>query len=52
MPEAAQVGLYFLIGESEGEDQRQVYIGQTGSLPERMARHNCALPRQLISVTS
>lgn len=40
MPEASQVGLYFLIGESEGEDQRQVYIGQTGSLPERMAKHN------------
>lgn len=40
MPEAAQVGLYFLIGESEGEDQRQVYIGQTGSLAERLATHN------------
>lgn len=40
MPEAAQVGLYFLIGESEGGDQPQVYIGQSGSLAERLATHN------------
>ncbi|NKF24651.1 GIY-YIG nuclease family protein [Solimonas marina] len=40
MPEAAQVGLYFLIGESESGDQPQVYIGQTGSLAERLATHN------------
>lgn len=40
MPEAAQVGLYFLVGETEGEDQRQVYIGQSGSLSERLYTHN------------
>jgi hypothetical protein len=40
MPEAAQVGLYFLIGENEGEDQRQVYVGQTGSLSDRLSQHN------------
>lgn len=40
MPESAQVGLYFLIGESECEDVRQVYIGQTGSLTDRLSTHN------------
>ena len=40
MPEAAQVGLYFLIGESEDQDLRQVYIGQTGSLADRLGTHN------------
>ncbi|NGY03868.1 GIY-YIG nuclease family protein [Solimonas terrae] len=40
MPEAAQVGLYFLIGESESGDRPQVYIGQTGTLAERLAAHN------------
>ncbi|MDD3762397.1 MAG: GIY-YIG nuclease family protein [Nevskiales bacterium] len=40
MSEAAQVGLYFLIGENESGDQPQVYIGQTGSLAERLATHN------------
>lgn len=40
MPEAAQVGLYFLVGESESGDQPQVYIGQTGALAERLATHN------------
>lgn len=40
MPESAQVGLYFLVGESDGEDLRQVYIGQTGSLADRLSTHN------------
>ncbi|MBI2382760.1 MAG: GIY-YIG nuclease family protein [Gammaproteobacteria bacterium] len=40
MPEAEQVGLYFLVGESEDGAQPLVYIGQTGSLAERLANHN------------
>lgn len=35
MPESGQVGLYFLIGESEG-DSAIVYIGQTGNLQSRL----------------
>lgn len=38
MPEAAQVGLYFLIGE--GAQGQQVYIGQTGSLGDRLSQHH------------
>lgn len=40
MPEAQQVGLYFLFGQSERDDQPQVYIGQTGSLVDRLASHH------------
>jgi hypothetical protein len=40
MPEAQQVGLYFLFGQSERGDQPQVYIGQTGSLVDRLASHH------------
>lgn len=40
MPEAQQVGLYFLVGQSDSSDVSQVYIGQTGSLQDRLASHN------------
>ncbi len=40
MPEAAQVGVYFLLGEDEESAQPKVYIGQTGSLGERIADHH------------
>lgn len=39
MPEAEQVGLYFLFGEDEDGSAR-AYIGQTGSLKARLAQHN------------
>lgn len=40
MPEASQVGLYFLIGESEANGTPLVYIGQSGSIGSRIAQHN------------
>jgi hypothetical protein len=40
MPECDQVALYFLFGESEDGSQQKVYIGQTGSLRERLTDHN------------
>ncbi|SFN61737.1 protein of unknown function [Formivibrio citricus] len=40
MPESAQVALYFLVGEAEDGAERRVYIGQTGDLPARLAKHN------------
>jgi hypothetical protein len=39
MDAAKQVGLYFLLGESEELDRSQLYIGQTGSLGERLSTH-------------
>lgn len=42
MEAAQQVGLYFLIGESEDSDLPQAYIGQTGSLADRLAQHHKA----------
>ena len=39
MPESNQVGIYFLIGESEDEVSK-VYIGQTGELRKRLNHHN------------
>jgi len=39
MPESSQVGVYFLFGESEGEEPN-VYIGQTGDLSTRLKSHN------------
>ncbi len=40
MPESVQVALYFLFG-GEGEDEApKVYIGQTGDLRARLAKHN------------
>lgn len=40
MPESGQVGVYFLFGESDENDEPQVYIGQTGDLGSRLATHN------------
>lgn len=40
MPESDQVAVYFLVGESEDEEVRRVYIGQTGALRKRLAKHN------------
>jgi hypothetical protein len=42
MPEAKQVALYFLIGESESGDAMAVYIGQTGEAGKRLAEHHKA----------
>jgi predicted GIY-YIG superfamily endonuclease len=39
MPESEQVGIYYLIGGSEG-DNPKVYIGQTGELRKRLNQHN------------
>lgn len=39
MPESGQVGLYFLIGESEGTSA-SVYIGQTRNLQSRLVAHH------------
>lgn len=40
MPEAKQVGLYFLIGEDEDQDFAPVYIGQTGLTGKRLVEHH------------
>ena len=39
MPEAGQVGLYFLIGEDD-KGSAGVYIGQSGLVGTRLAQHN------------
>lgn len=38
MPEAKQVGLYFLFGPSD-DDVAQCYVGQTGNVGQRLAEH-------------
>lgn len=40
MPEAEQVGVYFLFGEDEERGTPKTYIGQTGSLKLRLSQHN------------
>lgn len=40
MPESDQVALYFLFGEAEDGSEPKVYIGQTGDLRARLAKHN------------
>ena len=40
MPDANQVGLYFLIGETESTDKPLLYIGQTGDLKRRLNQHD------------
>ncbi len=40
MPESKQVGVYFLFGEADDDDEPKVYIGQTGDLGSRLADHN------------
>jgi hypothetical protein len=39
MPESEQVGVYYLIGDNEAA-QPSVYIGQTGTLGERLSSHH------------
>ncbi len=39
-----QVALYFLVGTDEDASVTDVYIGQTGDLKKRLAKHNKALP--------
>ena len=40
MPEAMQVGLYFLVGSDEEDSKPQLYVGQTGELKKRLDQHN------------
>ena len=40
MPEANQVGVYFLFGSSEDGSISKVYVGQTGDLSQRLNNHN------------
>ena len=40
MSESDQVAVYFLFGESEDGADQKVYIGQTGDLRARLAKHN------------
>lgn len=40
MPEAGQVGLYFLCGESDDGDVLKLYVGQSGNVGTRIAQHN------------
>jgi hypothetical protein len=40
MDESNQVALYFLFGEAEDDTEHKVYIGQTGDLRARLAKHN------------
>ncbi|WP_036134854.1 GIY-YIG nuclease family protein [Luteimonas mephitis] len=39
MPEAEQVGVYFLFGEDEQAGAPKAYIGQTGTLRQRLSQH-------------
>ncbi|MFO1397528.1 MAG: GIY-YIG nuclease family protein [Burkholderiales bacterium] len=39
-PEAQQVGVYLLVGGNADAEVQQVYVGQTGALPGRLAQHN------------
>lgn len=40
MPESDQVAVYFLFGQSEDGASHKLYIGQTGGLRKRLAKHN------------
>ena len=40
MSESEQVALYFLFGQNEYDAEPRVYIGQTGDLRARLAKHN------------
>ena len=40
MPESDQVALYFLFSEEEDGSGRKVYVGQTGDLRARLAKHH------------
>jgi hypothetical protein len=40
MPEAKQVGVYFLIGDDDDQDYPAVYVGQTGGTGQRLVDHH------------
>ena len=40
MPECGQVAQYFLVGDGEDEEERRVYVGQTGDLRSRLTSNN------------
>ena len=40
LPEAGQVGVYFLVGSREESDEPAVYIGQSGAVGPRLSQHN------------
>ena len=40
MPDAKQVGLYFLVGDTDSRDKPLLYIGQTGDLTQRLKSHH------------
>jgi predicted GIY-YIG superfamily endonuclease len=40
MEQSSQVGVYVLVGEDTGDDDRRVYVGQTGDLRTRLAQHH------------
>lgn len=40
MPEAAQVGIYFLVGDAEDGDTPLLYVGQSGNIGQRLLQHN------------
>ncbi|QDV56290.1 GIY-YIG nuclease family protein [Rosistilla oblonga] len=40
MPESRQVAIYFLVAGSDSGDDLQIYVGQTGDLRARLAKHN------------
>jgi hypothetical protein len=39
MEQSSQVGVYVLVGEDTGDDDRRVYVGQSGDLQARLAQH-------------
>lgn len=40
IPEAGQVGVYFLCGESDDGDVLKLYVGQSGNVGTRISQHN------------
>jgi len=41
MEQSSQVGVYLLVGEDTGDDDdRRVYVGQSGDLRTRLAQHH------------
>ena len=40
MPEAKQVGVYFLIGDDDDQEYPAVYVGQTGGTGQRLVEHH------------
>ncbi|TIT66272.1 MAG: GIY-YIG nuclease family protein [Mesorhizobium sp.] len=40
MPEALQVGIYFLTGEDDASGALRLYVGQSGNVGKRLSQHN------------